>query len=293
NELNESYMDYIIYSKDSVISHWLKLGADGFRLDVADELPDEFIAALHKKLKEINPDALLLGEVWEDASNKISYGKRRKYFSDSNLDSVMNYPFKDAIIGYVKGEITGKDFAERIMTIVENYPRPVLDCLMNLLSTHDTARIITVLSGKGEGMNKTEKANFKLTGSDLDRALALTKAAALLQFTLPGNPSIYYGDEIGMEGFEDPLNRAFYRWNNPNTSLQAFYQELAHLKNENKAIKCGDIIFQEAGDSFIQYIRTYQNETVYVAISLKGKIEKKDRILLEISTDDIHALLYQ
>lgn len=293
NELNESYMDYIIYSKDSVISHWLKLGADGFRLDVADELPDEFIAALHKKLKEINPDALLLGEVWEDASNKISYGKRRKYFSDSNLDSVMNYPFKDAIIGYVKGEITGKDFAERIMTIVENYPRPVLDCLMNLLSTHDTPRIITVLSGKGEGMNKTEKANFKLTGSDLDRALALTKAAALLQFTLPGNPSIYYGDEIGMEGFEDPLNRAFYRWDNPNTSLQAFYQELAHLKNENKAIKYGDIIFQEAGDSFIQYIRTYQNEIVYVAISLKGKIEKKGRILLEISTDDIHALLYQ
>ncbi|MBE7022006.1 MAG: glycoside hydrolase family 13 protein, partial [Ruminococcaceae bacterium] len=98
DELNEDYMDYIIYAQDSVISHWLKLGADGFRLDVADELPDEFIAAFHKKLKEMNPDALLLGEVWEDASNKISYSKRRKYFSDSNLDSVMNYPFKEAII---------------------------------------------------------------------------------------------------------------------------------------------------------------------------------------------------
>ncbi len=293
DELNESYMDYMIYSQNSVISHWLKLGADGFRLDVADELPDEFIHAFHKKLKEINPDALLIGEVWEDASNKISYSKRRRYFSDSNLDSVMNYPFKEAILGYVKREMTGKEFADRIMTIVENYPRPVLDCLMNLLSTHDTPRIMTALSGKGEGMSKTEKANFRLTGSDLDRALALTKVSALLQFTLPGNPSIYYGDEIGMEGFEDPLNRAFYEWDNPNTSLQAFYQKLAHLKNENKAIKYGDIVFQKADDSFVQYARIYQNETVYVAISLGDKIEKKGNILLEISTDDIHALLYQ
>ncbi len=293
NELSESYMDYIIYSKDSVISHWLKLGADGFRLDVADELPDEFIAAFQKRLKEINPDALLLGEVWEDASNKISYSKRRRYFSDSNLDSVMNYPFKDAILGYVKGEITGKDFADRVMTIVENYPRPVLDCLMNLLSTHDTPRIITALSGKGEGMSKTEKASFRLSGSELDRALTRAKVSALLQFTLPGNPCIYYGDEIGMEGFEDPLNRAFYQWDNPNTSLQDFYKKLSQLKNENKAVKCGDILFQEAGDRFVEYARVYENERVYVAISLGEKIQKNGKILLEISTDDVYAVIYQ
>ena len=293
DELNESYMDYIIYSEDSVISHWMKLGADGFRLDVADELPDEFINALHKKLKEINPDALLIGEVWEDASNKISYSKRRRYLSDSNLDSVMNYPFKDAILGYVKREITGKDFSERIMTIVENYPRPVLDCLMNLLSTHDTPRIITALSQKGDGMTKSEKAKFKLAGSELDRALALEKVAAILQFTLPGNPSIYYGDEIGMQGFEDPLNRAFYQWDNPNTSLKAFYQNLANLKNENLAIKYGDIEFCEADDNLVEYARIYQNEKVYVAVSRKDKIKREGRILLEILTDEIHAVIYQ
>lgn len=293
DELNKSYMDYIIYSEDSVISHWLRLGADGFRLDVADELPDEFIAAMHKKLKEINPDALLLGEVWEDASNKISYSKRRKYFSDSNLDSVMNYPFKDAIIGIVKGDITGINFADRVMTIVENYPRPVLDCLMNLLSTHDTPRIITALSGKGGGMSKTEKADFRLRGAELDRALARAKAAALLQFTLPGNPCIYYGDEIGMEGFEDPLNRGFYKWDNPNMSLQSFYRELSHLKNENKAVKYGDIIFQDAGENFVKYARVYENEKLYVAVSNRGKIEINGNILLEISTDDIYAVVYQ
>ena len=293
DELNQSYMDYIIHSEDSVICHWLKLGADGFRLDVADELPDEFISAFHKKLKEVKPDALLLGEVWEDASNKISYSKRRKYFSNSELDSVMNYPFKEAILGFVTGKITGCDFANRIMTVVENYPRPVLDCLMNLLSTHDTPRIITVLSGKGEGMSKTQKANFKLCGEELERALTLAKVSALLEFTLPGNPSIYYGDEIGMEGFEDPLNRCFFQWENQNETLKSFYKKLASLKNENNAIKCGDIRFIDIGDRLIKFVRQGQNETIYVAVSIGEKIEHNGKPLLEVSKDNICAVIYE
>ncbi len=293
NELNPNYMDYIIYSSDSVICHWLNLGADGFRLDVADELPDEFIKAFHKKLKEVNPDAWLLGEVWEDASNKISYGRRRKYFSNTELDSVMNYPFKEVILGFVTSKITGREFADRIMTIVENYPRPVLDCLMNLLSTHDTSRIITVLSGKGEGMSKTEKAEFRLCGEELDRALTLAKVSALLQFTLPGNPSIYYGDEIGMEGFEDPLNRCFYQWENQNTSLKDFYKKLAFLKNENNAIKCGDIVFMETGDKFIRFTRKSQNEMVYVVVSIDEKFEHGGKTLLEVSAENIYAVIYE
>ncbi|MBR5538591.1 MAG: glycoside hydrolase family 13 protein [Clostridia bacterium] len=293
DELSGSYMDYIINSPDSVLEHWMRLGADGFRLDVADELPDKFISAFHKKLKEINPDALLIGEVWDDASNKISYSARRRYFSDSNLDSVMNYPFKEAIIGYVKREITGNEFADRVMTIVENYPRPVLDCLMNLLSTHDTPHIITALSGKGEGMSKVEKANFRLSGEELERALTLAKLSALLQFTLPGNPSIYYGDEIGMEGFEDPLNRAYYEWDKQNTSLKEFYRKLSYLKNENKAVKLGNIIFEKAEESFIQYARTYQGETVHIAVSLERKIESDGKVLLEILADNIHAVIYE
>jgi len=293
NENDEAFTDFIIEGSDSVVSHWLSCGADGFRLDVADELPDEFIEAFHKKLKEVKPDAILMGEVWEDASNKISYGKRRKYFSNTELDSVMNYPFKNAILEFVTGRIKGKDFAERIMTIAENYPRPVLDCMMNLLSTHDTPRIITTLSGKGEGMSKTEKAKFRLSGEELERALTLTKVSALLQFTLPGNPSIYYGDEIGMEGFEDPLNRCFYQWENENTCLQNFYKELALLKNENEAIKCGDIVFQETGDNFIKYARKIQNEIVNIAVSLGDKIEHSGKILLEVSADNIYAFIYE
>ena len=205
----------------------------------------------------------------------------------------MNYPFKESILQFVKGEITGRTFTDRIMTIVENYPRPVLDCLMNLLSTHDTPRIITTLSGKGEGMTKTEKANFRLSGAELDRALSLTKVSVILQFTLPGNPSIYYGDEIGMEGFEDPLNRCFYEWDNKNTSLLSFYQKMAQLKNENMAIKCGDIIFEDADENYIRYARKHQNEMIHVAVSRRGKIEHKGKTLLEISNDNIYAVIYQ
>ncbi len=293
NELCESYQNYMIHGEDSVLAYWLGLGADGFRLDVADELPDAFIAAFKKKLKAINPKALLLGEVWEDASNKISYGVRRKYFCDSELDSVMNYPFREAIFGFVKGEITGGDFANRVMTIMENYPRPVIDCLMNLLSTHDTPRILTALSGIGEGMSKTEKANFRLCGAAYDRALARAKAAAILQFTLPGNPCIYYGDEIGMEGFEDPLNRGFYKWDAQNTDLQGFYKKLAELKNNNAAIRLGDIVFEETDDDFIEYARVHQEKKVHIAISRGGQMDKKGTVLLEVATPDVHAIIYK
>ena len=292
DEMNKDYMDYIIFNDDSVIEHWLKLGADGFRLDVADELPDEFIAAFKKRLKQINPDALLIGEVWEDASNKISYSKRRKYFSDSELDSVMNYPFRDTILGFVKGYVSGNDFADKVMTIAENYPRPVMDCLMNLISTHDTRRVLTEISGIGEGMSKTDKANFKLTGEELQRSVSLEKAAAFLQFTLPGNPCIYYGDEIGMQGFEDPLNRAFFERDNVNDELQTFYKKLAELKNTNDAVKYGDISVCISDERYVKFMRTY-DDTVNVEISLNGKLPDKDNILFEYSDNYVSMVAYK
>lgn len=293
NEMDESYLDYIINSEDSVINHWISLGADGFRLDVADELPDEFIMAFKKRLKEIKPNSLLIGEVWEDASNKISYGKRKKYFSESELDSVMNYPFKDTILGFIKGILSGFEFKERIMTIVENYPLPVLHCLMNLLSTHDTKRALTEISGAGDGMSKTEKANFKLTGSELSRAVSLLKAASVLQFTLPGNPCIYYGDEIGMEGFEDPLNREFFKWDEINCDLLDFYKSLAHLKNQNVAINLGEIKFIELKEKFVKYSRYTDDEIVYIEISLDEKLIQKEKSIIFVESDHVCVDVYK
>ncbi len=293
DEMNPSYMDYIIYSKDSVIEHWLSLGADGFRLDVADELPDEFIKALKVRLKEIKPDALLIGEVWEDASNKISYGRRRKYFSQNELDSVMNYPFRDAILNFVKGYIDGGKFADDVMTIAENYPKPVLDCIMNLLSTHDTPRVLTEFSGRKEGMSKADKASFKLQGDELLNALSLSKAAAILQFTLPGNPCIYYGDEIGMQGFEDPLNRAFFVWSDEGCDLHKFYKEMTFLKNNNQPLKLGDICICATGNRYIKFARNYGNETIYIEVSLDGILDKKDNAIYELSENNVSVLIYK
>ncbi|HIS60169.1 MAG TPA: glycoside hydrolase family 13 protein, partial [Candidatus Faecousia faecipullorum] len=103
NKMDPAFLEYIITGEDSVVAHWLRLGADGFRLDVADELPDEFISLLRRRIREVKPDALLIGEVWEDTSNKMAYGQRRRYFTNGELDSVMNYPFRTAIINYVRG----------------------------------------------------------------------------------------------------------------------------------------------------------------------------------------------
>ena len=102
NKMDPSFVEYIITGEDSVVAHWLKAGADGFRLDVVDELPDEFVALLKKRIREVKPDALLIGEVWEDASNKIAYDTRRRYFVDGELDSVMNYPLRNGILDFIR-----------------------------------------------------------------------------------------------------------------------------------------------------------------------------------------------
>ncbi len=231
-EENPGYLDFVIRNQDSVIAHWLKCGADGFRLDVADELPDGFIQTLTQSAKKWNPEAIIIGEVWEDASNKISYGKRRTYFSSPagvELDSVMNYPFRDAIIRIVTGQESLDDFRNQILSIAENYPRPILHGLMNSLSTHDTPRILSLLGHDASSMTKEEKAAYRLDKNSLSLAVKRVKAAVFLQFFLPGVPCIYYGDEAGMEGFEDPFNRGYFLWNAVRSEFTAFYRDMIRL----------------------------------------------------------------
>ncbi len=252
NEISRSYMDYIINDADSVIAHWLNAGADGFRLDVADELPDEFIYALRKRVKELKPDAIVIGEVWEDASNKSSYGKRRRYFANSELDSVMNYPFSNAILGFAGENTDGFSFADSVMTIAENYPKEALLCLMNSISTHDTVRALTVLGGQPLQGEKKDKENLFLTGQQYENAVQKLKTAAFLQYMLPGNPCIYYGDEIGMQGFEDPLNRRYFTWDNIDNDVLLYFKRLGELKNAYDDLKTGGCnVYAEDKDTVI------------------------------------------
>ena len=265
-ELSESYVNYIIEDDDSVLAHWLNLGADGFRLDVVDELPDEFVRKLKKRLRELKPDALLIGEVWEDASNKRAYGVSRRYFVDGELDSVMNYPWQKGIVAFVRGEDDGSALGEGIMRLAENYPPEVLACVMNLLSTHDTMRILTVLGGEYHA-SKAEWATARL--SPEARALAVRRlhTAAFLQFMLPGMASIYYGDEVGMVGGADPFCRRYYPWSAGDESLRSFYAALCRVKNETQALKTGDVRVTEAGNGRLSFVRKTENQVVEVYVN--------------------------
>ena len=231
NKMDPKFVDYVITGEDSVLAHWLKLGADGFRLDVVDELPDEFVLLLKKRLRELKPDALLIGEVWEDASNKIAYSRRRRYFVDGELDSCMNYPFRTAILNFIKGLDDGRGLAETVMTIAENYPPQVLLCNMNLLGTHDTPRILTALVDDFEG-SREELAKRHLSHNQYYTAQERLMRASFLQFTLPGAPSIYYGDEAGMEGGKDPFNRRTYPWGREDTDLRDHFLRLGRLRRD-------------------------------------------------------------
>lgn len=266
NKLHPDFISYIITDEDSVVAHWLKLGCDGFRLDVADELPDEFIALLKKRIRELKPDALLMGEVWEDASNKEAYGKRRRYFVDGELDSIMNYPFRTAILNFVKGNDNGTHLRDAVMTIAENYPQQVLLCNMNLLGTHDTQRILTALVDDFEGDRFALSKRF-LSYSQRMTASERLMVASFLQYTLPGSPSLYYGDEAGMEGHKDPFNRRTYPWGREDRTLLMHYRQLGQLRKSCEALRLGDIQFTEYGDHRIAFSRSAGGKTYRIFVN--------------------------
>ncbi len=266
NKLNPAFMEYIITGENSVIAHWLSLGCDGFRLDVADELPSEFLAALKQRLRQLKPDALLLGEVWEDASNKISYGKRCRYFVDGTLDAVMNYPFRTAILDFLWKRDDGSALSRAVMTIAENYPKDVLLANMNLLGSHDTPRILTALADEHDG-SREEMATRRLCPEQAQSAREKLALAAVLQYALPGSPSIYYGDETGMEGGKDPFNRRTYPWGSEDPQILGLFQRLGALRKDSPALRFGDIHFHHAGDGKLCFERSCPKQKVRVYIN--------------------------
>ena len=266
DKMNPGFIDYIITGEDSVVAHWLNAGADGFRLDVVDELPDAFILMLKKRIREIRPDALLIGEVWEDASNKHSYGVRRRYFVDGILDSAMNYPFRNAIINFIRGWDNGPGLKDTVMTIAENYPPQVFLCNMNLLGTHDTPRILTALVDNYEGPREEQAKRF-LSRSQYVTAQERLMMAAFLQYTLPGAPSLYYADEAGMEGHKDPFNRRTFPWGKEDRELMDHFRQLGQLRKLCPALKKGNIEFFKSDDRRIGFTRTCEGSKVRVYLN--------------------------
>ena len=254
DENNPAYTNYIC-GDGGILQKWIKLGARGWRLDVADELPDEFLDNLNKSVKKMGSDKVIYGEVWEDASNKESYGVRRRYLIGGQLDSVMNYPFKEAILNYVK-YADAKLFTDSILTIMDHYPKPAVDMLMNFISTHDTERALTRLGGEEVGWhNKDWQAERHLSPSEYVYGISLLKCAMVLQFFLPGIPCIYYGDEAGMEGYRDPFNRCCYPWGRENIELIEFTRGLSQVRRGTRAFEQGDLRFIQVDDNVCVFAR--------------------------------------
>ena len=240
NKLCPEY-DAFICGEDGIARRWLRAGAAGWRLDVADELPNRFLRKLTKAVKTERPDALLIGEVWEDASNKIAYDERKNYFEGDKLDSVMNYPFRTAIIDFVRSG-NAWQLAACIEEILEHYPEEVVHCLMNSLGTHDTERILTALGGKDLGYNPSREAQAQeqMSPAERARAVRLFMIAEALQMTLPGVPCIYYGDEAGMEGYKDPFNRRCYPWGSEDPGLIAWTKKLTAIRRAHPVYRRGE-----------------------------------------------------
>jgi len=266
-EEDESYRKFIC-GKNGIIRKWLRCGISGWRLDVADELPDIFLDDLRKAVKAENENAVIIGEVWEDATNKFAYGERRRYLLGDQLDSVMNYPFADAVLNYVKFG-SGEAFFNSIMNIVENYPPQVLNLLMNHIGTHDTERAITRLAGTDcEGQDRAWQFEHN-TLSDFEylKGISMMKMASLIQFTLPGVPSIYYGDEIGMQGMKDPFNRACMQWDDQNKELLRWYKRLGQIRRGCRAFTDGEFVPVFSGDSAIAYERVSDDSIALLAVN--------------------------
>ncbi len=268
-EVNEHDPEYqkFICGPGGVIDTWMQRGASGFRLDVADELPDDFIEKIRCAVKAHGEDCYLLGEVWEDATTKLAYDVRRTYLLGKGLDAVMNYPFRNAILAFVGGG-SAADFAGQVMDICEHYPAPALHTLMNFLSSHDTERAVTALAGEPIlGRDRYWQSKQHLAPEAYEEGVRRMILAYTLLYTLPGVPCIYYGDEVAMQGYKDPFNRGYFDWDSTEERLRAVLRGLAELRQGCDAFRDGAIEMVEASGELLHYRRIGKTQTADILVN--------------------------
>ena len=295
NEGEDSYRDYIIRGEHSIVRRWLQAGADGWRLDVADELPDDFIRELHQAVRAADPNAVVIGEVWEDGSTKIAYGVRRRHILGGHCDGLMNYPFRSSLISFLLGA-DAACFRDAMETLRENYPPFAFASAMNFLGTHDTPRILTLLGVGSDCRENTKawRADFRMDAGQRALALARLRLGALVLFAFPGAPTIYYGDEAGMEGFEDPFNRRTFPWGAEDKALTAWYAALGQARKSLLPLRRGDLRWLRAEGRVLAFSRTWEGETVIAAVNAGDAPEQlpldgafRDRMSGERFTDTV------
>ncbi len=267
-----------IYGKNGVIDTWFKWGIDGIRLDVADELTDEFIENIRIAVKRNKKDGFILGEVWDNAICKEGYGKQRKYLLGKGLDSVMNYPFTNAILKYVRFG-RADYFEETVNDILTQYPEDSLYSLMNSLSTHDITRVMTTLVGDGINNSRYNWVwdvpysrawqfdKLKLSDTQYEKAKKMMKIATIIQYFLPGNACIYYGDEIGMYGYRDPFNRRCFEWKNIDKELHEFFIQLGQIRKKMDFLSNAKLNIVEINKNVLVFERKNSMESVLIIVN--------------------------
>ncbi|WP_455576867.1 4-alpha-glucanotransferase [Anaerosinus sp.] len=256
-ETTPSYMDFIISNKESVLHFWLNKGISGWRLDVVDELPPDFVQTFYRELKKTDAEAVLIGEVWEDASNKVSYNVSREYLCGQEIDSAMNYPFRKILLDFFLGYADADQTNRLLMSLYENYPKHNFYAMMNLIGSHDVQRVLTLLGEAPyyDGMPAVKQARYRLDKSQYQLAVKRLKMISLWQMTFPGVPTIYYGDEVGMQGFKDPHNRAPYPWGREDKDIQSWYKKIISVRNKNQVLKTGEWIPVISQEHVYGYVR--------------------------------------
>ncbi|HBW33868.1 bifunctional glycogen debranching protein GlgX/4-alpha-glucanotransferase [Desulfosporosinus sp. BICA1-9] len=293
NELNPAYQEFLFGAGDGVIQKWMKKGIAGWRLDVADELPDEFIRKLRQTIKTINPEAVLIGEVWEDASNKGSYGKLREYFWGYELDATMNYPFRDSFLSFMLSKTTSNLVYQQVMSLYENYPRENFYGAMNLIGSHDRERILTLLGEAPDekALIENEKQSYRLSPEARELAVQRLKLVSLIQMTFPGVPCVYYGDEVGLEGYSDPYNRATYPWNREDQEILLWYKTMIRLRLEYEVLQSGDFQSFYSEPDIYGFKRSDGDEEITVLINRHASQAKEITLPSTLHTNLIKGAL--
>ncbi len=254
-----------------VAEHYMNEGIDGWRLDVADELPDAFLESLRERIHEVNPESILIGEVWENAADKIAYDKRRSYFRGAQLDSVMNYPLRDALLNYAEhGD--AKALAAALTDLYSSYPPEVSASLMNLIGTHDTPRVLTLLGNPQKARDNAYaynaiQARLHLGLAERKRGVALLKMISALQFTVFGFPCIYYGDEAGMEGMGDPFCRYPFPWHRVDAEINEHYKKLGEIRRGEDAFAGGEFKITRAEGGYFEFVRYKKGSGEYILVA--------------------------
>ena len=267
NEIDE--VNELFVGEDGVVQTWIDRGTAGWRLDVADSMSHEFQAMIRDAAKVADPEAIVIAEQWHDST---------PWLLGDQADSTMNYRFRRAVISLINGATPDPDgslealgprgFASAMAGVREDYPEPAYQALMNLVDSHDTARILwTLTPGEDNDTAKTDP-----------QALAAGKAAqrlvAAIQLTFPGMASIYYGDEVGLTGFDDPDDRRPYPWGAEDLELREWYRSLAQLRASHQAVREGDLEFLLADDGAgtLAYLRRSPDAAAVVALNLSDRV---------------------